>query len=56
MSKNIRIVDAYGFERENMNTTNNEERVNISQLPIGVYTVIVTKNNEIATQRLQVLP
>ena len=55
-SKNIRVIDAYGTERKNVNTTSASEMINISDLPLGTYTVIATEDGEIATEHLQVLP
>ena len=54
MSKNIRIVDAYGFERKNINTISASEMINISDLQLGSYTIIATENGEVATKHLQV--
>lgn len=56
MSKNIRIVDAYGVERKNINTTSAAEMVDISDLPLGVYNVIATDGIEVEMKHLQVLP
>ena len=55
-TKNIKIVDAYGVERKNINTNSAAEQINISDLPLGVYTVIATKESEVATEHLQIQP
>lgn len=52
----IRITDSFGSERKLMNTSNTTESVNISDLPLGVYNVTVTKGNDFDTKHLQVLP
>ena len=52
----MRIVDAYGVERKNVNTNSAAQQINVSDLPLGVYTVIATKNTEVATEHLQIQP
>ena len=39
-----------------MNTNSAAELIDISDLPLGTYTVIATKDDEIATEHLQVQP
>ena len=53
---NIRIMDNFGVERKNINTNNLVENINISDLQVGGYNVIVTKGAEIDAKHLQVTP
>lgn len=53
---NIRITDFFGTTKKSINTMNLNETINTTDLPLGVYNIIVTKGNDIDTKHLQVLP
>lgn len=55
-SKNIRVIDSYGNERKNINTISASLFMDVSDLQLGVYTVIVTDGIDITTEHLQILP
>ena len=54
--RNIRILDNYGNERKNVNSTAAAENIYIGDLPLGSYSVIATEGSDVATEHLQVVP
>ena len=53
---NVKITDAYGVVKKNINTMNSVENINISNLQFGIYNVAVTKGSDMDTKHLQVTP
>ncbi len=53
---NITITDAFGIVHKSINSVDNMETINTSNLPLGVYNVLVTKGSEIDMKHLQIIP
>jgi len=48
---NIRIINLLGTEIINFQTNNNEEKINVSNLPSGIYTISINSRNKLLLRK-----